>query len=248
MASYTIEDIEFIRRKSGIGYQEAIALLDYHGGDVMKALVDLERNGKLKGSAETVREQPQEQPKRSFLQTFLQTRLVINKKEIVIANLSVVFCIIALLVSKWLVLGSILAAILLGYRIRITTLSDTNNEKIDKMVRSAADNVKRTASSFAKGVGDAIERRANQKSTAAPAAEKKPVEDFGASAEAPQADEAEIHEAPVLETPEEILREMEEEAAAHDVPTIQVPVKVDSTDGSVVYTTDAEGYGTATIE
>ena len=32
MASYTIEDIELIRRKSGISYQEAVSLLDYHNG------------------------------------------------------------------------------------------------------------------------------------------------------------------------------------------------------------------------
>ena len=34
MASYTIEDIELIRRKSGISYQEAVSLLDYHNGNV----------------------------------------------------------------------------------------------------------------------------------------------------------------------------------------------------------------------
>lgn len=45
MASYTIEDIELIRRKSGISYQEAVSLLDYHNGNVARALVDLERNG-----------------------------------------------------------------------------------------------------------------------------------------------------------------------------------------------------------
>ena len=48
MASYTIEDIELIRRKSGISYQEAVALLDYHNGNVARALVDLERNGRIK--------------------------------------------------------------------------------------------------------------------------------------------------------------------------------------------------------
>ena len=48
MAAYTIEDIELIRRKSGISYQEAVALLDYHNGNVARALVDLERNGRLK--------------------------------------------------------------------------------------------------------------------------------------------------------------------------------------------------------
>ena len=48
MASYTIEDIELIRKKSGISYQEAVALLDYHNGNVARALVDLERNGRIK--------------------------------------------------------------------------------------------------------------------------------------------------------------------------------------------------------
>ena len=233
MASYTIEDIEFIRRKSGISYQEAIALLDYHGGDVMRALVDLERNGKLSGSVEAAREQPKAQPRRSFL----QTRLAITNKDTTIANLSILYFIIALVVSPWLVLGSVIAAIFFGYRINISTLSDMSNDKIEKTVRSAADNVKRAATNIAKNVGVAIERHAAQKET--PAAPKKTVEDFSPQTEAPQAPEV---------TPEEILAEMEEEAAGHDVPTIQVPVKVDSTDGSVVYTTDSDGYGTATIE
>lgn len=233
MASYTIEDIEFIRRKSGIGYQEAIALLDYHGGDVMRALVDLERNGKLRGSVETAREQPKAQPRRSFL----QTRLVITNKETTVANLPVLYFIIALCVSPWLVLGSVIAAIFFGYRISISALTEAGNDKIEKMVRSAADNVKSAASSLAKNVGSAIERRAAQQKPAAAAPKK--------TAEEPA---AQTPEATTEATPEDYLREMEEEAAGHDVPTIQVPVKVDSTDGSVVYTTDAEGYGTATIE
>ena len=233
MASYTIEDIEFIRRKSGIGYQEAIALLDYHGGDVMRALVDLERNGKLRGSVETAREQPKAQPRRSFL----QTRLVITNKETTVANLPVLYFIIALCVSPWLVLGSVIAAIFFGYRISISALTEAGNDKIEKMVRSAADNVKSAASSLAKNVGSAIERRAVQQKPAAAAPKK--------TAEEPA---AQTPEATTEATPEDYLREMEEEAAGRDVPTIQVPVKVDSTDGSVVYTTDAEGYGTATIE
>ena len=52
MERYTIQDIEFIRRKSGISYQEAVALLDYHNGNVTRALVDLERNGRIKPESE----------------------------------------------------------------------------------------------------------------------------------------------------------------------------------------------------
>ena len=34
MASYTIEDIELLRKKSGMTYQEAVALIDYHDGNM----------------------------------------------------------------------------------------------------------------------------------------------------------------------------------------------------------------------
>ena len=47
MESYTIEDIEVIRQKSNLSYQEAVALLDYHNGNLARALIDLERNGRL---------------------------------------------------------------------------------------------------------------------------------------------------------------------------------------------------------
>ena len=45
MASYTIEDIELLRKKSGMTYQEAVALLDYHDGNLARALIDLENEG-----------------------------------------------------------------------------------------------------------------------------------------------------------------------------------------------------------
>ena len=47
MAAYSMEDIELIRRKSGITYEEAVSMLDYHNGDVARVLIDLEKNGRL---------------------------------------------------------------------------------------------------------------------------------------------------------------------------------------------------------
>ena len=47
MEPYTIEDIELLRQKSGLSYQEAVALLDYHSGSVARALIDLEKHGRL---------------------------------------------------------------------------------------------------------------------------------------------------------------------------------------------------------
>ena len=48
MAKYTIEDIEILRQKSGISYEEAVNLLEYHNGSLARALVDLEKNGRLR--------------------------------------------------------------------------------------------------------------------------------------------------------------------------------------------------------
>ena len=47
MEPYTIEDIELLRQKSGISYQEAVALLDYHNGSLAHALIDLEKHNRL---------------------------------------------------------------------------------------------------------------------------------------------------------------------------------------------------------
>ena len=56
MEPYTIEDIELLRQKSGLSYQEAVALLDYHSGSVARALIDLEKHGR---PSETVPQQSQ---------------------------------------------------------------------------------------------------------------------------------------------------------------------------------------------
>ena len=45
MSKYTFEDIEILRQKSGISYEEAVNLLEYHNGSLARALVDLEKNG-----------------------------------------------------------------------------------------------------------------------------------------------------------------------------------------------------------
>ena len=56
MEPYTIEDIEILRQKSGLSYQEAVALLDYHNGSLARALIDLEKHGKLKNEENAEKE------------------------------------------------------------------------------------------------------------------------------------------------------------------------------------------------
>lgn len=53
MDNYKIEDIECIRKMSNLSYEDAVALLDFHNGNLAHALMDLENHGKLNANETT---------------------------------------------------------------------------------------------------------------------------------------------------------------------------------------------------
>ena len=241
MASYTIEDIELIRKKSGISYQEAVALLDYHNGNVARALVDLERNGRIK---------PENQQKAStsssgishnnrgvlsrLFSKFYRFRLKVKKGDIVIANLSLLFFLLALMISPHLVIIAAILVLILGYRVSF----DKNDRafasaNLEKMVRNAADNVKSTVSDFAKGFEDGFARDKDE-SEAKRDAQQKPSQE-------PKKDDRSFYQSNPAATTYHT-------AYTGSAPTIQVPVQVESQDGSVSVEDDKDGYTNATIE
>lgn len=241
MASYTIEDIELIRKKSGISYQEAVALLDYHNGNVARALVDLERNGRIK---------PESQQKASasssgdshhsrgalsrLFSKFYRFRLKVKKGDIVIANLSLLFSLLALMISPHLVLIAAILILVLGYRVSF----DKNDRafasaNLEKMVRNAADNVKSTVSDFTKGFEDGFNQEKDE-SEPKQDAQQKPSQE-------PKKDDRSFYQSNPAATTYHT-------AYTGSAPTIQVPVQVESQDGNVSVEDDKDGYTNATIE
>lgn len=225
MASYTIEDIELIRRKSGISYQEAVALLDYHNGNVARALVDLERNGRLKSETEQKQDTSnhihidQNTVSRWFTKLF-QCRIKVRKDSVTIVNLSILFILLSLLISPHLVLISILLMLILGYKVTFTRRDhDFASINLQKMVRNAAQNVKDSVASMAKEFDSANK------------AENESVHN-----EKHTTSRSYYHTGGCNASP------------AEPAPTIQVPVQVESQEGKVTVEKDSEGYTSATIE
>ena len=230
MASYTIEDIELIRKKSGISYQEAVALLDYHNGNVARALVDLERNGRIKADAGTQKKADHaagHQGKNglvNFFSKLYQFRLKIKKENIVVANISMLFALLTLLVSPHLVLIAAIAILVLGYKVSFNKKDpDFAAANLEKMVRNAAENVKSTVNDIAKGFEDGAKN-------AEPAKE-----------EAPQEEARSYYQSNPAATTYHT-------AYTGSAPTIQVPVQVETQEGSVNVQDDSEGFTNATIE
>ena len=240
MASYTIEDIELIRKKSGISYQEAVALLDYHNGNVARALVDLERNGRIKpesqqkaSSSSSGSSQHSRGTLSRLLSKFYRFRLKVKKGDIVIANLSLLFSLLALMVSPHLVIIAAILVLILGYRVSFDKNDcDFASANLEKMVRNAADNVKSTVSDFAKGFEDGFDREKNEPDTR---------KDAQQPAQEEKKDSRSFYQSNPAATTYHT-------AYTGSAPTIQVPVQVESQDGSVSVEDDRDGYTNATIE
>lgn len=238
MASYTIEDIELIRKKSGISYQEAVALLDYHNGNVARALIDLERNGRIKNDAaqKTTAKDAGHQGKNgltNFFSKLYQFRLKIKKENIIIANISLLFALVALLVSPHLVLIAAIAILVLGYKVSFNKKdADFAAANLEKMVRNAADNVKSTVSDFAKGFEDNKTDKA---------AEKAKQEINEAAEDIAKGAERSFYQSNPAATTYHT-------AYTGSAPTIQVPVQVETQEGSVNVQEDSDGFTNATIE
>lgn len=154
MSGYTIEDIDVIRKKSGISYQEAIALLEYHNGNLAQALIDLERNGKI-------RKEETESKKRSGFMSFLYMvycmRLKVRKENVTIVNFSVIFCILCAVFAPYLAIAGCVIALILGYRFAFVKHDpDFDHEDLESKFQHAADNVKSSLGDMAKGFAENV--------------------------------------------------------------------------------------------
>lgn len=146
MAKYTIDDIEILRQKSGISYEEAVDLLEYHNGSLARALVDLEKNGRIK--TEKTSSDAHKGIKGAFAFLY-RLRLKIQKDDIPILNISSLFVLLTLLVAPHICVIGLVLCLVLGYRISIERNSRAfASETFDSILKSAKTNVQNTVSSF----------------------------------------------------------------------------------------------------
>ena len=144
MAKYTIQDIDIIRRKSGLTYNEAVSILKYHNGSLTQALIDLEKNGKIR-EHETKTSTSGRGRNRNIFYILYRLRLKISKENIVILNLSALFMIFALLFAPWVVIVGMLFALVMGYHIRIDRRSkEFEDVSLEQNIKHAGENIKQT--------------------------------------------------------------------------------------------------------
>ena len=261
MASYTLEDVELLRKKSGISYEEAISMLDYHNGDVARALADLEKKGRLKEEGFTRTAEPKNEITKNggskvlnFIRKLYRTRIKVKKGETTIVNLSVLFMALAVLIfSPHLAIVSLLLGLILGYRITIDKDDEAfREEKVDVLVKNAAENVKQAVSGISREIGNAVEKKkaegqATAEQARASAGNEKTRKETAARPAKEAAPRIVVTPAPEKDMNAELVEELEKQDKGPDVPVMQVPVRAESTDGNVEVFEDSNGYHTASI-
>ena len=277
MASYTIEDIEMLRKKSGITYQEAVALLDYHDGNLARALIDLEKNGRLKEEPrmentsrvytghDTDKRNETKQKALNILQKLYLSRVKVSKGKTPVLNFSVLFGALCLILAPHMTIFGFILSLVLGYQFSFTKQDeDFASESLEKMVRNAAQNAKNSVSSAVQTFTD--DKRGNVVTeTFGKAKEtvKSAMTDTKAKTMEKSAEKSEEDPAAALRKQ---TKEMEDtmdsffesnpaattfhsaySAAASEVPTIQIPVQAQTNEGKIEITDDQNGFSSVTV-
>lgn len=88
------------------------------------------------------------QQSNSIFSRLYRTRLVIRKEETPIANISLLYCIIAALTAPWLFIGSVIAAVALGYKLSCARNAQGFSGDFGAVVQGAKANVRSAMDSF----------------------------------------------------------------------------------------------------
>lgn len=123
--NYTLDDIEALRSKTGISYEEAVGLLEKYDGDIARALIELEKRGQLGGARTPFGSVKIDGSVAEFFSKWWKkgyhTRVIVERNGRQLIDLSVLFLILALVLGARLLVAAAALALILGCHVRVRT-------------------------------------------------------------------------------------------------------------------------------
>ena len=119
--NYTLEDVETLRNKAGVSYEEAVSLLDKYDGDVARALIELEKRGQLNGNAQGGKFTLEEGCEwiKALWNKGLNTRVIIERKGEKLIDLSVLFLLLMLILGPYAVIAALILMLISGCSVSV---------------------------------------------------------------------------------------------------------------------------------
>lgn len=121
--NYTLEDVETLRSKSGVGYEEAVSLLDKYDGDVARALIELEKRGQLNQSSQNGKITTADVA--GWIKTAwrkgMNTRVIIERKEEQLICLPILLLLLMLILGPYAFVAAFILTLVTGCSVSIKT-------------------------------------------------------------------------------------------------------------------------------
>lgn len=152
--SVTIEKIEELRKRSKVSYEEAKILLEKHNGNVVEAIIDLEKNKKIdldnKCRGNNCKDHGESFSKiKKLFHKGNSIKFLVTKKGETIVKVPLNFLLFSLVVGFHLMIVSLVLIIVTGCKMSI---QKTEGEvvDVDDAILDVAQKVKTTAENFVK--------------------------------------------------------------------------------------------------
>lgn len=141
----TLEQIDELKKRANVSFEDARMALQECNGDLVEALVYLEKNGKINSTNSSEQKESLGDKFKTLLDKGNNTRFIIWKKDKTILNLSVTISIIIAVLAFHVSIIGLVVALIFGYRFKFEKKNGEDmkvNETLDKM-HDDIDNIKR---------------------------------------------------------------------------------------------------------
>lgn len=119
MATITLEQIDLVMQRANVPYSDAKEALEACNGDVVEALLYLEKNERIQSKPTNSSDKVT-----SFINTLNATTFIMKKKERTYVNIPLSIALIAIILCFHVSIVTIIIALILGVRISIVGEND----------------------------------------------------------------------------------------------------------------------------
>ncbi len=134
--SINLEQIDELRRRANVSYEDAKSALEQNEGNIIEALVFLEKQNKFKPEEKPCSEGTFFKMIKNLIKKGNETKLIVKRDDTVVLNICVTLIIILSIVATPLVIAALIIALATNHKIRIYKKNHEDlevNKIFDKM-------------------------------------------------------------------------------------------------------------------
>jgi len=139
----TLEMIDELRSRVNVTYEEAKEALENNEGDIVKSIIALERKRKEGLNSKVKKKEEFSKQANKTVNSFLSVRMILKNEKTTLVNVPLLIAVISLIVAPWLIIPGFVIALILGYKLRISSTNKAS-DKIKKGFDKATKTVKKS--------------------------------------------------------------------------------------------------------